>query len=171
MEQKYKYTRILEDFLVNDSIIDAYVKERFAEVYSKHRDEKFLIRTKLVDLTPDEKQHMLDEYSDKARFSGTYFYAGVQYSSPELMEKLKDFKKLIIEFEILPESTTESRNKVGDLTCSDVRCEDCPLSSMHCMGSSSDTLYEKLEKSRAFSNPKLYSAIKEHLDNDWPRII
>lgn len=167
MEQKYKYTRILEDFLANDSIIAAIVKEQFANFYSKHKDEKFSVKTKLVDLDFDEKQRMLDKYSDTARFSETYFYPGGQYSSIELMEKLKDFKKLIIEFEMLPESTTEPRNKVGDLTCSDVRCEDCPLSSMHCMGPSSDTLYEKLEKSRAFSNPKLYSAIKERLDNNW----
>lgn len=162
----YKYEEILEDFFVNDLVIAAIVKQQFAYFYSKHRDEKFSINTKLVDLTPDEKCRMLDKYSDRARFSGTYFYAGVQYSSPELMEKLKDFKKLIIEFEILPEQTTESRNKVGDLTCSEVRCEDCPLSTIHCMGSSSDTLYEKLEKSIAFSNRDLCLAIKERLDNE-----
>lgn len=162
----YKCTRILEDFLVNDSIIDAYVKEQFADFYSKHKDEKFSVKTKLVDLDFDEKLRMLDKYSDTARFSGTYFYTGVQYSSLELMEKLKDFKKLIVEFEILPESTTDYRNKVGNLTCGEFKCKDCPLSSMHCMGSVSDTLYEKLEKSRAFNNPGLYSAIKESLDSE-----
>lgn len=166
-----KYEEILEDFFVNDSVIAAIVNQQFAYFYSKHKDEKFSINTKLIDLDFDEKQHMLDKYSDTARFSGTYFYTGVQYSSLELMEKLKDFKKLIIEFEILPESTTEYRNKVGNLTCGEFKCKDCPLSSMHCMGSSSDTLYEKLEKSRSFSNPELYSVIKERLDNDRYRII
>lgn len=56
--------------------------------------------------------------------------------------------------------------RLGDLTCKDIDCVDCPLRAIHCRGFSNNNLYEKLEKSIALVDSELYAFLKSRLDKE-----
>lgn len=66
------------------------------------------------------------------------------------------------EFEIL-----QSKKKVGDLKCRNMKCSDCPLRVVDCSRYACRTLFENLEVIKdAYDDQEIYDILKKRLDKE-----
>ena len=56
--------------------------------------------------------------------------------------------------------------KVGDLKCTEISCEKCPLRTLSCISAPGKTLYEMLDLTEADTDKEIYDLMKNRLDKE-----
>ena len=56
--------------------------------------------------------------------------------------------------------------KVGNLKCTEISCEKCPLRTLSCISAPGITLYEMLDLTEADTDKEIYNLMKCRLDKE-----